>query len=139
MASPPKTSVVSALIIGAGPAGLSSALGLARQHKSSVVFSDTKFRNSGVDAMHGIISRDHEHPVVFREIARKQILQYGYTTFVDQGVSAITKKEQQGQTIFEAITADGKTWSGKKVVMATGCKDKFPDIDGFAENWPHNM
>ena len=139
MASSTEHSLVNALIIGGGPAGLSAALGLARQHKSSIVFSDSQFRNAGAQAMHGVISRDHEKPDVFREISRSQIEKYGYTQFVDQGVSDLAKKEEDGRIVFQATTSDGQLWLGSKVVMATGGSDTFPAIDGFVENWPENM
>lgn len=127
------------LIIGGGPAGLSVALGLARQHKSCIVFSDSKFRNEGAEAMHGVASRDGECPAEFRRITQEQIVKYGNTTFVDVTVTAVSKDEVNGYDGFRATDKTGRDWLGKKLVFATGCQDIAPKIEGFEENWPRNM
>ncbi len=127
------------LIIGGGPAGLSVALGLARQHKSCVVFSDSKFRNEGAAAMHSVASRDGERPAEFRRITREQIVKYGNTTFVDITVISVCKEHVDGYDGYKATDVNGEEWTGKKLVLATGSQDIGPNIEGYAENWPHNM
>lgn len=50
-----------ALIIGGGPAGLSTALALGRVCRSALVFDSRTYRNSGVQAMHTVLSRVSLH------------------------------------------------------------------------------
>lgn len=128
-------SVYEVLIVGAGPAGLSTALALAQIHRTCIVFSDSVYRNEGVTAAHSIITRDHTHPQTIRDLAKKDIEKFGNTTFVETSITKI-KKTGDG---FEAENADGQQWKGKAVVLATGVKDVFPDLPGYAENWPANM
>jgi Pyridine nucleotide-disulphide oxidoreductase len=123
-----------ALIIGGGPAGLSVALGLARQHNSCVVISDSKFRNEGAEAMHAVASRDGERLAVFRPITREQIAKYGNTTFVDMIVIGVSKEGVNGYDGFRAADKEGRDWIGKKTVFASGSKDISPRIEGYKEN-----
>ncbi len=40
---------------------------------------------------------------------------------------------------FEATDTDGELWMGKKVILATGVRDVYPDIEGYAECWVKGM
>jgi gliotoxin/aspirochlorine biosynthesis thioredoxin reductase len=45
----------------------------------------------------------------------------------------------KARTVFEMFDSKDQKWQGQALVFATGCKDIFPAIDGYKENWPHNM
>lgn len=128
--------IVDALIIGGGPAGLTTALTLARQVHTSIVFDDNNYRNKRTGHMHMVLTVDSESPVAFREKARQNIMsQYDTVTFEDTTITSV-KKIDGG---FEAQNASGQTWQGKKVVLATGVADIYPDIDGYEECWARGM
>jgi len=40
---------------------------------------------------------------------------------------------------FVATDCEGKLWIGKKLILATGVKDVYPDIEGYAECWATGM
>jgi gliotoxin/aspirochlorine biosynthesis thioredoxin reductase len=125
------------LIIGAGPGGLSLALGLARQLHTAVVFDSGSYRNSLGSHMHNVVTWDHEDPAVFRAAARKNILKrYDTIQFQDVAVESVSKTPQG---LFKAVDATGKSWMGRKLVLATGVKDILPDIDGYADCWARGM
>lgn len=130
-----------ALILGAGPAGLSAALGLARVHRSALVLSHNSFRNNGVTAIHAVPSRDGTHPAEFRRITREQIESYGDgIQFVEGEAVRLGKTSlEDGYRGFEAEDRQGRVWRGRKMVLAMGSRDVFPRIEGYAENWPENM
>ena len=135
------TSVYDAIILGAGPAGLSTALALARVRRSALVLFHNTFRNDGVVAMHNILSRDGSNPHDYRRIAREQIESYGPGIEFDEGEVVRLGKAtlSSGYQGFEAEDKHARKWQSKKLILAMGSKDMFPDIEGYAENWPDNM
>ena len=125
------------LIIGAGPAGLSCATGLARQLHTAVVFDSGVYRNSLTKHMHNVLTWDHRDPADFRQKGREDILRR-YTTinFQDTEIKSVAKTEKEQ---FELKDVHGKTWTGRKLVLATGVRDVYPDIEGYDECWGLGM
>ncbi|KAK8013408.1 hypothetical protein PG991_009001 [Apiospora marii] len=125
------------LIVGAGPAGLSSALTLSRALQTAVVFDSGVYRNQRATHMHTLPTWDHQNPVEFRKSARAELLdRYNTVTFHDAALTQI-KKNANGN--FEATSADGRTWLGRVVVLATGVQDVLPDIEGYDECWARGI
>ena len=127
-----------ALIIGAGPAGLSAALALCRMKRTSVVFSTDTFRNDAAHRAHTVLSRDHQPPSEIRRIGREQIEAYGTTAFEERAVLKARKTEVG----FEVEDETGEVWKGRKVVLAMGARDVLPteqDLEGYAECWGQSI
>ena len=135
----PKT--YDALILGAGPAGLSAALGLARVKRTALVLSSNTFRNDGVQEVHTVLGHDKRHPAEIRQLGRQQIEAYGpEIEFADGEAVHVRRRElEQGYQGFEVEAKSGEAWKGRKMVLALGSKDVFPAIEGYADNWPDNM
>ncbi|KAF5253689.1 hypothetical protein FANTH_1381 [Fusarium anthophilum] len=125
--------LVDVLIIGAGPAGLSAALALARQFHTAIVFNSALFRNARSAHMHTIPTWDHKDSANFRAATRKEILErYNTISFEDR---EIFKVEKTSAGDFAATAADGATFTGRRVLLATGVTDLPLDIKGYAECW----
>jgi gliotoxin/aspirochlorine biosynthesis thioredoxin reductase len=142
MALAPK--LYDALIIGAGPAGLSAALSLARLRRTTAVFTmrnKAGFRNRGVTEIHNILTRDGISPEEFRSIGAQQIEKYTLTDFVEADITMIEKVELDDglRDGFRVEDANGSSWKGRKLLLAMGSVDIFPEIEGYRENWPQNM
>lgn len=125
------------LILGAGPAGLSAALALARQLYSVVVFDSRRYRNDPAGHMHNVLTWDHKSPADFRANARANIVSR-YDSVVFRQVR-IDKLVLLADGTFEVVDELGDKTGGRTVVLATGVSDVMPDIDGFAELWGKSM
>ena len=143
--------IYDALIIGAGPAGLTTALGLGRVMRTAMVFDSLDYRNAGAKALHVVPSRDGVDPQEFRRLTKEQIeTRYGeWITFATAGtevvyaskatLSILGDRGQDRYQGFEVADSQGRRWQGRKLVLATGSRDILPDLPGFRENWPTNM
>ena len=130
--------LVDALIIGGGPAGVSAALTLARQAQSSIVFDSGKYRNDATDYMHMVPAFDHSSPVEYRAAARSNIAsRYDHVTFADIEIDTVTKAEDG--TFRASSRGSPQSWQGKKVILASGVKDIFPNIEGYQDCWGKSL
>jgi thioredoxin reductase len=134
--------IVDALIIGAGPAGLNAALTFARTRATAIVFDSREYRNEGIKHMHTVASRDHTDPYLFRNTAREQIESRYEKVWFQQATITHAAKKLLGSGRydgFEVKDSEGKTYEGRKLILATGSKDVMPDIEGYKENWPEHI
>ena len=119
-------------ILGGGPAGLQAALVLSRTRKKIVVFDDPEPpRNAASHGVHNFIGLDGLLPTEIRKIVWKQIDYYNSTDFRKEKIANINR--ENGAFI---ITNDSETSvRAKKIILAVGYHDVYPDIPGFIECW----
>ncbi|EFR00296.1 thioredoxin reductase [Nannizzia gypsea CBS 118893] len=132
------TALFDCLIVGGGPAGLAAALGLCRAVRTAVVFDSQTYRNSLTEHMHNVSTWDHQQPADYRAAARRELTEGRYETVTLADV-ALRKVWKLDSGEFEATDAAGKTWRGRKLVLATGVKDEIPDVPGYADCWPRSI
>ncbi|OJD30968.1 thioredoxin reductase [Diplodia corticola] len=121
------------LIIGGGPAGLSAATALSRLMHPCIIFDSGVYRNARAAHMHNVPTWDHKNPEDFREAARRDLTdRYKTTRIVRAKIDKLAKLPDGG---FEALDDAGKRYTGKKVVLATGSEDIYPDIAGYDDCW----
>lgn len=109
-------------IIGGGPAGLSAALLLARCMRKVVLFDSGNYRNSWSDAMNGFLSRDGTNPREFLKMARADLDKYEIE--FKQKTIASARLENN---LFEVTDSDDKIYLSRKLLIATGVRDRWPD------------
>lgn len=119
-------------ILGGGPAGLQAALVLSRTRKKIIVFDDPEPpRNAASHGVHNFIGIDGLLPAQIRKIAWKQIDHYNSTELRKEKIANVNKEDG---AFF--ITNDNETSiKAKKIVLAVGYHDVYPDIPGFIECW----
>jgi thioredoxin reductase len=126
--------IIDIAILGGGPAGLQAALILSRTRKKIIVFDDPEpSRNAASHGVHGFLGIDGLLPADIRKIAWEQIDKYGSAEFRVEKIVNVSKEEDNGIFI---ITSNSETSiKAKKVILAVGYHDMYPDIPGFVECW----
>ena len=119
------------IIIGGSYSGLSAAMALGRASRNVLIIDAGEPCNRQTPHSHNFITHDGDTPAEISAKAKEQVLRYPTITFVnDKATGAV--KQSQG---FEISTESGKSYSAKKLLLATGVKDVMPDIEGFAQCW----
>jgi len=121
------------VVVGGGPAGLAAGLWLARYRKSVTVLDSGEYRNRWVEESHGYLGRDHANPMELLAAGRKDLLAYPTAT-LEQWRALKAQPDGNG---FQVIT-DAETLWARRLVIATGVIDAFPDIGGFMEHYGTN-
>ena len=120
-----------AVVIGAGPAGLSAALYLARGRRSVLVCDDGAPRNRQVIHSHGFLTRDGVAPAELARLAWADVS--AYPSVRRRTGTVVDARKVDGA--FVLAWADGTAVRARGVVYAAGMRDLLPPIPGLAETW----
>ncbi len=119
------------IIVGAGPAGSSAAMVLARMRRKVLIIDDGQPRNQLSHGMHNYLSRDGALPSEFLRMAHKELEAYGIQHICARALSA----RRLGDHGFEVSDNRGERHLSKRLLLATGVSDTVPDIPGMQEMW----
>lgn len=119
------------IIIGGSYAGLSAALALGRARREVLIVDAGKPCNRQTPHSHNFLTHDGDKPADISAMAKAEVLKYPTVKFFEGTVDSAEKLTQGF-----GITINGLTkYSSRKLLIATGLKDVFPDIKGFTECW----
>ncbi|KAJ5381440.1 uncharacterized protein N7496_003868 [Penicillium cataractarum] len=124
--------VIDVLIVGGGYAGLAAANTLYRSCHTTMVFNSGHFRDEKASRIRLLPGFEDVQSSRYREMAREELKQTGLCTFVEAEVARVEGSDAEGWTL---ITTDGKEYHGRKVVLATGTSERYPDIAGYTDCW----
>jgi thioredoxin reductase len=147
------------IIVGGGAAGLNAALVLTRARRRVLVVDAGAPRNRFAAHMHGFLTRDGFSPLELLELGRAEVRGYGGEILEGRAVSATGEAGAFEVTVELAepapaartnavadatTTADGaptlttataRTFTARRLVIASGLRDELPAIPGLAEHW----
>jgi thioredoxin reductase len=113
-------------IVGAGYAGLSSALLIGRYLVTAVIFDGGATRNSMTRRVHGYPGFENISPKMLVGKMRADVIKYRSVNMVRGRVNRIGRRGR-----YFAIMSGKKTFLAKYVIIATGVQDIKPSIKNF--------
>ncbi len=117
-----------AIVVGGGPAGLSAALVLGRCCRRVLVCDSGVYRNARSREAHSFFTRDGTPPAELLRIGREELAKYGVDLRM-VGVTSACAKDR----CFTVSLADGTALESRKLLLATGIRDRVPDVPGIDE------
>ena len=127
-------SPVDVAIVGGGPAGLSASIWLARYLHSVVLVDSGDPRNWETRGVNGFLGLPDIRPAELRGRGRDEARASG-ATLVD-GVCDTVRRRADG--IFELALAGGQSLQARRLLLAIGLKDVWPDIPGLEQVYGAN-
>ncbi|MBY5164112.1 NAD(P)/FAD-dependent oxidoreductase [Salsipaludibacter albus] len=122
------------VVIGGGPAGLASALVLARSDRQVVVVDAGRPRNATAEGVHSFPTREGTSPAELLALGRADVERYGGRIVRDRVVGADLVDD--GVVLALEAAAEVRT---RRVVLTTGLVDRLPDVAGLADHWGRDV
>lgn len=123
------------IVVGGGLAGLAGALTLVRSRRSVLVVDAGQPRNAPAVHAHGYLTRDGASPLALLATGRAEVV--GYVGEIMAAVVTALARLSDGR--FEVTLADGTAHRARRVLLATGLVDEYPDIPGLRERWGRDV
>lgn len=121
--APPEAETFDVAVVGAGPAGLSAALNLARARRRTLVLDSNRPRNAVTLASHGFLTRDGVSPMELRSLGRDELANYPETVFRKTIVASIVRDGD----VF-VVTDKSGTSRARTVLLTTGLTETMPAL-----------
>lgn len=127
-----------AVVIGAGPAGLSAAQMLGRAQRRTLVIDAGMPRNRFAAHMHGVLGQDGRAPRELLAQGRREVEAYG----VEVRAESVARVDDRGAHLdvvldgaLRGVPDSGAVQTTRAVIIATGLVDDLPGIPGLAGRW----
>lgn len=125
-----------AVVVGGGPAGLAAATWLARYRARVLVVDAGEHRNRWAERAHGYLGSDPISPTALLDAARRDLAQYGEVE-LRTGRACTARREADGT--FTIGLDDGTPVSARRLVLATGVRDVFPEVRNFFDHYGRSV
>ena len=127
--------IADAIVVGAGPAGLSAAIYLARYDRSCVVFDAGHGRSTHHQMNHNYLGFPGGVPAVkLRELGKAQLAEYPQVDFEHHKVVDCRREGDE-------FVAEGQfgSYTARVVIICTGVLDHYPHFHGWEQYVGHSM
>ncbi len=114
-------------IIGGGPAGLSAAVWLARYLHRVILIDSGDPRNWETRGVNGYLGRPGIRPSELRGIGRDEARENG-VELVDAICERVACHDEEH---FKLVLTDGRAIDARRLLLAIGLKDVWPDVPGL--------
>jgi thioredoxin reductase len=114
-------------IVGGGPAGLTAAMWLGRYLRSVVLVDSGDPRNWQTRGINGYLGLPGVTPAALRGAGRDEARRYG-AELLDDCVDRVERSDDSGFTL---TIENGRTLRSRRLLLAYGVKDIWPDIPGL--------
>lgn len=123
--------MLDAIIVGAGPAGLSAALMLGRTHRDVVVLDSGTYRNDPTDAMHNVLGFDGAAPADFRAAAHGTLAAYDTVELRRATAREVAPLDPASPSDGFVVRTDDGDLTARRLLLATGVRDELPPTPGL--------
>src|SRR5215216_6229180 len=121
------------IVIGAGPAGLSASLFLARYLRRTLTFHHNSPRNEYAHGVHGFLGHHGIRPGELLARGRDEVTSHG-GLIIEACVTAVEAVSPEHFRVFAGDEgAEQKVFDARRLLLATGLRDLTPDCPGFRE------
>lgn len=119
------------IVIGAGPAGLSASLFLARYLRRTLTFHHNSPRNEYAHGVHGFLGHHGIRPGELLARGRDEVTSHG-GLIIEACVTAVEKVSSDHFRVSAGNEAT-QVFEARRLLLATGLRDLTPDCPGFRE------
>jgi thioredoxin reductase len=127
------------IIIGAGPAGLSGSLFLARYLHKTLTFHHNSPRNEYAHGVHGFLGHHGIRPSELLARGRDEVTQHG-GLIIEASVNTVEKIAPEHFRVFAGSNGtEKKAFETRRLLLATGLRDLTPDCPGFREFYGYSV
>lgn len=123
---------VEVVVVGAGFAGLAAAQVLGRAQREVLVLGIGPTRNAEATQAHNVLTRDGTPPGELLALGLAEVEALPCVTVRDAHVDVIEPGRGEGLRV---RLADGSAVDAEIVVLATGARDRLPEVPGLPELW----